>query len=195
MADSVVNMLRALRAYLWTCLVERPGPLWWGVALAAGIVTFTLCTLYTRRAGYGRDRALPAGLLVGYAVLVVAVTVLSRDVGGDHWKGFLAGGGVASMLRVGGVGPDAVANALMLLPMGALLPTVTGWRLPRVTLSCLGFSVWIETVQYICAVGYPDPFDVALNVLGAVAGYSVRKLVLTFRARGESAARFAQLDC
>jgi hypothetical protein len=115
----------------------------------------------------------------------VAVTVLSRDVGGDHWEGFLAGGGVASMLRVGSVGPDALANALMLLPMGAFLPAVTGWRLSRVVLACLGFSAWIETVQYICAVGYPDPFDIALNVLGAVVGYGVRALVLTLRARGD----------
>lgn len=195
MADYVVNMLRALRAYLWTCLVERPGPLWWGVAIAAGLITFMLCTLYTRRTGFGRGIALPAGLLAGYAVLVVIVTVLSRDVGGDHWKGFLAGGGVASMLRVGDVGPDAMANALMLLPMGALLPAVTGWRLPRVALSCLGFSVWIETVQYICAVGYPDPFDIVLNVLGAVVGYGVRILALTLRARGRSADCLTQPHC
>lgn len=163
--------------------------------MAAAIVTFALHTLYTRRTGFGRGRALPAGLLVGYAVLVVAVTVLSRDVGGDHWKGFLAEGGVAGMLRVGGVGPDALANFLMLLPMGMLLPAVTGWRLPRVALSCLVFSAWIETVQYICAVGYPDPFDIALNVLGAVVGYGVRVLVLALRARGGSAARLAQPDC
>lgn len=131
MTESVVNMLRALRAYLWTCLVERPGPLWWGVAIVAGIVTYMLCVLYTRHTESGRGRALPAGILVGYAV------------------------------------------------------AVTGWSLSRVVLACLGFSAWIETVQYICAVGYPDPFDIALNVLGAVVGYGVRALVLTLRARGD----------
>lgn len=176
MSESVVSELCALQEYLWTFLFVRVGLLWWGVAMAAGLIAFFVCYACDRRMGTSHSKALPAGLLVAYVAVVVAATVLSRGVGGDHWQGFLAEGGFAGMLRAGLSGPGALANALMLLPVGMLLPTVTGWRIGRTVLSCLAFSVWIEVVQLVCAVGYPDPSDVVLNVLGGAVGYGLRAL-------------------
>ena len=140
MRESVIGMLRDMWAYLEMRLFQRPGLLWWGVALAAGLLAYALCSLRARRTGVGRGKALPAGLLVGYTTLVVAVTILSRSVGAERGQSLIAAGGVSNLLRGGYANPDLLANAVMLLPVGVLLPVVTGWDLSRTVLSCLAFS-------------------------------------------------------
>lgn len=134
-----------------------------GRAAVVGLVMYALCSAYADQMGDCRDKALCAGLLVAYVAMVVAATVLSRKVGGEEWHGFLAAGGVAGLLHASFSGIDALANALMLLPMGMLLPVVTGWHFGRTALSCLAFSTWVEVVQLLCAVGCPDPSDAVLN--------------------------------
>lgn len=183
MQEVSIGMLHDLWDYLQSRLFERPGLLWWGVALVAGLFAYVLCTLYARRTGMSRDRALPVGLLVGYTALIVGVTVLSRSVGTERGPSLVVAGGVSNLLRGGDTNPDWVANAAMLLPMGILLPEVTGWSLMRTALSCLAFSAWIEAVQYVCTLGYPELIDVALNVLGAVVGYGVWTVAAAVRRR------------
>lgn len=183
MQDISISMLHDLWGYLQTRLFERPGLLWWSMAFVAGFFAYVLCTLYARRTGTGRDRALPVGLLVGYTALIIGVTILSRRVGTERGPSLVVAGGVSNLLRGEHANPDWVANAVMLLPMGILLPEVTGWDLMRTALSCLAFNAWIEAVQYVCTLGYPELIDVALNVLGAVVGYGVWALVTAVRRR------------
>lgn len=184
MAESLVSAFRSLWTYLWTYVVERIGPLWWGVAIAAGLVTYALCSAHARRMGTGRGKALPAGLLVAYATIVIAATVLTRKVGVDRGTNRLIAGGVTNLLLGGRSNSDMFANAVMLLPIGFLLPIITGWRFSRTAIVCMAFSVWIETVQYICTLGYPELFDVALNTFGGVVGYGMWLLVVAIRSRG-----------
>jgi hypothetical protein len=102
-------------------------------------------------------------------------------VGTERGPSLVVAGGVSNLLRGGDTNPDWVANVVMLLPMGILLPSVTGWGLSRTVLSCLAFSAWIEAVQYVCTVGCPELIDVVLNTLGAAVGYGIWALVTAAR--------------
>ena len=68
---------------------------------------------------------------------------------------------------------ELVANALMLLPVGLLLPAATGWGLGRCMAACLALSVSIEAAQLVLSRGTPEASDVVLNVLGALVGYGL----------------------
>ena len=80
---------------------------------------------------------------------------------------------------------ELTANALMLLPVGLLLPVATGWGFKRTMCACMALTVFIEVAQLLMARGVPESSDVVLNVLGALAGYgfyiAARTLALRYR--------------
>jgi len=169
--------IEAFVKYLWASLVVKLGPAWWGIALTSGLLVFAVCSLHSHQFGVNKIKALAGGTLTAYVVIVVAATVLSRRPITVEARNLLVAGGVANLLRGGRMGSDALANAFMLLPVGALLPVVTSWNLSRTTLACMAFSTWIEAVQLVCCLGYPELFDVFLNTLGGAIGYALWALI------------------
>jgi glycopeptide antibiotics resistance protein len=115
---------------------------------------------------------------VAYIVLLLSLTVLGRGPVVERtvnvdllttWASHLAG---ASYMRF-----ELAVNALMLLPVGLLLPMVTGWGLGRSMVACLALAAGIEYAQLITARGFPEASDVVLNMLGALAGYGLRAAI------------------
>jgi glycopeptide antibiotics resistance protein len=73
---------------------------------------------------------------------------------------------------------ETVSNFVIFIPFGLLLSlnfkTVAWWRL---TLTVLLFSLAVETLQYVLAIGTTDATDVVTNTLGGLAGVMLYRLV------------------
>ena len=73
---------------------------------------------------------------------------------------------------------ETVSNFLIFIPFGLLLSlnfkTVAWWRL---ILTVLLFSLAVETLQYVLAIGTTDATDVVTNTLGGSAGLVLYRLV------------------
>ena len=81
-----------------------------------------------------------------------------------------------------------IANILFFIPFGLLFPRgqlfqnqpwseKVKWGLKPVLLSALVFSVSIETIQYIGALGMSELDDVICNTFGAVVGFWMRRVL------------------
>ncbi len=179
-----MDRIAALLRYLWTYLVVRLGPLWWGVAAVAGVAASVGCATVLRSRGRAArpGRVLCAGLLVSYVAVVIAGTVAVRsriksrvlhlDVAARLWRVFGQGHALE---------PEPMANMLMFVPVGFLLPAALGWGARRTLLSSLALSACIEAAQYLLARGECEPADVVLNVAGALVGYAVWRLACWLR--------------
>ena len=107
------------------------------------------------------------GLLVGYAFLILAETVLIRKpFVGQHfqpqlfwsWKQF-------SVQR-----NQILTNVIMFVPVGVLVGWIWRWRGLWVA---TGLSIGIEILQLITARGLCEFDDVFHNMIGAVIGVGV----------------------
>lgn len=169
-----IDKLIALLRYLWTYLVARLGLLWWGVALAAGVLAAVGCVVvaHSRSKDVRSGRVLSVGLLAAYVAVVLAGTVAVRsrvakrvvhpDVVGRLWR--LFGQGHA-------LDPEPLANMFMFVPVGFLFPVALGLGLGGTLLASLALSGCIETAQYLLACGECEPADVVLNVASSLVGY------------------------
>lgn len=73
---------------------------------------------------------------------------------------------------------NLLGNILLFLPVGILVPLVSGWKKwYKTALISFGSSLLIEIVQLITKRGYFDPDDVVFNVTGAMIGYVLLKSV------------------
>ena len=73
---------------------------------------------------------------------------------------------------------NLLGNILLFLPIGILVPLVSGWKKwYKTALISFGSSLLIEIVQLITKRGYVDPDDVIFNVTGAMIGYVLLKSV------------------
>ncbi len=70
---------------------------------------------------------------------------------------------------------DAVGNVAFFVPLGWLLATLL--RSSQAIGAAAVFSVAIEVTQYAFALGRTDVTDVMLNVLGAVIGVGIARLL------------------
>lgn len=174
-SQAIVNLASLLK-YLWFYLVQRLGWRWWGIALLAAALPAVVWLARGRRK---RDagRYVAAGVLAAYLVVLLASTVLTRPPRkvADPSLGVL--GKLLPAMREGHLGSESVVNALLLLPVGLLLPAATGWRLAPTLLTCLALTVGIETAQHLAARGWFELSDIALNMLGALVGYGIWALV------------------
>lgn len=107
------------------------------------------------------------GLLVGYAFLILAETVLIRKpFVGEHinlelfwsWR-------VWAVQR-----SQILTNVIMFVPIGVLVGWIWRWRGLWVA---AGLSVFIEVLQLITARGLCEFDDVFHNMIGAVIGVGV----------------------
>ena len=119
-------------------------------------------------------------LVVVYLVMMVSITLLSREPGsriGVDLELFQTWGNQKI--------PDRyfVENILLFLPFGALLPAAVPFL--RKWWSCVyaafATSMMLETVQLLTGRGYCQLDDVVTNTLGAAIGYLVFALVKRWR--------------
>jgi hypothetical protein len=107
------------------------------------------------------------GLLVGYAFLILAETVLIRKpFVGEHIKFELFWSWRAWNVQRGQI----IANVIMFVPVGVLVGWIWRWRGLWVA---TGLSIFIEILQLITARGLCEFDDVIHNCVGAVIGVGV----------------------
>ena len=67
-----------------------------------------------------------------------------------------------------------LGNIVLFVPIGFLVPAVTGCEKMWKTVSAgIGFSIIIETIQFITSRGCFDLDDVMLNSFGTVVGFGL----------------------
>ena len=112
------------------------------------------------------------GMLVGYAFLILAETVLIRKpFVGEHinlelfwsWR-------VWAVQR-----SQIIANVIVFVPVGVLVGWIWRWR---GLWAAAGLSIFIEILQLITARGLCEFDDVIHNCLGAVVGILTVKVVV-----------------
>lgn len=116
--------------------------------------------------------------LLGIAVaLILWLTILGREA---QIRGFLFYKPFHSLsllwrdIQRGGLRGNFLGNLILFVPIGALLPTMTGWRnLWKIATTGFAFSLIIETIQLITYRGCFDPDDVLLNTIGTVIGFGM----------------------
>ena len=107
------------------------------------------------------------GLLVGYAFLILAETVLIRKpFQGEHLKLELFWSWRAWSVQK----EQILTNVIMFLPVGMLIELLWKWRGLWVA---AGLSIAIELLQLITARGLCEFDDVFHNMIGAVIGLGI----------------------
>lgn len=110
---------------------------------------------------------LALGLLVGYAFLILAETVLIRKpFVGEHIKPEL----FWSWRQWSVQQNQILANVIMFIPVGVLAGRIWRWKGLWVA---AGLSIVIELLQLITARGLCEFDDVIHNMVGAVIGVGV----------------------
>lgn len=176
-----MGRLTSLARYLRFYLGARLGWLWWGTAAAVGVVTGVVRWLRGREDGARAGGAVAAGMLGMHVTVVLATTVFTRPVrlGAEPSLDMSI---VLGRIAAGNPSSADVANVLMLLPVGLLLPVATGCNLLRVALAALSLSICIECSQFVARRGWFELSDVALNVAGAVVGWALWAVASRVRA-------------
>ena len=107
------------------------------------------------------------GLLVGYAFLILAETVLIRKpFVGEHIKFELLWS-----WKVWSVQKEQIlANVIMFLPVGVLVGWIWRWR---GLWAAAGLSLLVEVLQLITSRGLLEFDDVLHNMIGAVVGVGI----------------------
>ena len=110
---------------------------------------------------------LALGLLVGYAFLILAETVLIRKpFQGEHLKLALFWSWRAWSVQK----EQILANVIMFLPVGMLIGLLWKWRGLWVA---AGLSVGIEILQLVTSRGLCEFDDVFHNMVGAIIGVGI----------------------
>lgn len=121
-------------------------------------------------------------LFVLYLVVLIYVTLLSRDTVGDHRISLFRVDLVQNALQTGSVQPlkHIFLNMVMFLPIGILLPGIDPEMLDDFAcplLFSLTLTVLIEGSQMMLNLGQADLTDIIANVLGGIVGYGVYRLL------------------
>ena len=116
--------------------------------------------------------------LLGVAVaLILWITILSREtlIGTPiSYHPFHALVSFLKEIQRGRLGANFLGNIILFVPVGVLLPSITGWKKMWKTVATgIGFSLFIEIIQLITSRGCFDFDDVLLNGLGTVIGFGI----------------------
>lgn len=117
-------------------------------------------------------------VLLGVAVaLILWITILSREnlIGTPiTFRPFHALVSFLKEIQRGRIGANFLGNIILFVPVGVLLPSITGWKKMWKTVAAgIGFSLFIEIIQLITSRGCFDFDDVLLNGLGTVIGFGI----------------------
>lgn len=116
--------------------------------------------------------------LLGAAVaLILWITILSREkMTGTPiiYYPFHALASFLKEIQKGRIGLNFLGNIVLFIPVGVLLPAVTGWRkMCKTMVTGISFSLFIEIIQLITSKGCFDFDDALLNGLGTVIGFGI----------------------
>ena len=134
-----------------------------------------------RQAAAPRGRTLSKVLLVLYLACLLWLTLfkLSYEIASilaDYQTRSLS---LIPFATLGQTGlSETVSNVVTFVPFGLLLGVVfkqtAGWRLLCVM---FGFSLAVETLQFVLAIGTTDTTDVVTNTFGGLAGLALYRLL------------------
>ena len=133
-------------------------------------------------AGTPGPRRLHAALLILYVATLAWLTLfkLSYDIPTILAEHRTRGLNLVPFagLGQGGTGlSEPLSNVVTLIPLGLLLAMNlkrnAWWQL---TLVVIGFSVSVESLQYVLAIGATDATDIATNTLGGLTGVLLYRL-------------------
>jgi len=118
-----------------------------------------------------------ATALLGVIVaLILWITILSRETLIGTPKIYHLFHSIPSFLKEiqrGRIG-NSFGNIILFVPIGFLLPAVTGWKkMWKTVVAGISFSLLIESIQLITLRGCFDVDDVILNCLGTVMGFGL----------------------
>ncbi len=139
-----------------------------------GSVVYAVTNFYRIRVGM-------LALFVLYILVVLSITVISRDTGGDHSTSLLRTDLLLEAVQTRSLTSvrHILQNVALFVPIGFLLPCIDREGLGHLlypVLFALAFSILIESIQLFFNLGQADLTDILANVLGAVPGYLVFRL-------------------
>ena len=125
--------------------------------------------------GFKKGLRWSAGLLlVEYFVLLIVLSVLARKEMSLRAFNFVPFWSYRAIREGHGhLLTQAVGNVGAFVPMGMLLGFLGRGKWWKVLLISAGFSVLIETLQFVSLRGFAEFDDVFHNVVGAMIGYGV----------------------
>lgn len=120
--------------------------------------------------------------LLGIVVaLILWITILSREklIGTPiTYHPFHSLPSFIKELQEGRIG-NSFGNVILFMPVGVLIPMVTGCkRIWHTAIASVGLSLCIEVIQLISSRGCFDLDDVILNGLGTVIGFGIYRVAL-----------------
>lgn len=115
--------------------------------------------------------------LLGVTVaLILWITILSREklIGMPiTYHPFHSLLSFLKELQRGRIG-NSFGNIILFMPIGVLLPVVTGWKkMWKTVVAGISFSLFIEIIQLITSRGCFDFDDVLLNGMGTAIGFGI----------------------
>lgn len=122
-----------------------------------------------------------SAILLGVAAaLILWITILSRETLIGTPKLYHLFHSIPSFLKEiqrGRIG-NSCGNIILFMPVGFLVPAVTGWKkMWKTVVAGISFSIFIEIIQLITSRGCFDFDDVLLNGLGTVIGFGLYSVV------------------
>lgn len=150
--------------------------------LVAAAIAASLDLLRNRYRGKrGKGRLSPAlGAALACYWVVLAYTVYFCRPPGSR-----SGVDLTLFGTLGGPKSNAfvVENVLLFIPFGIMVPMRYRWlhRFSDCVLLGMGFSIFIETIQYYTGRGFTQLDDVVMNTLGTICGYLIYYAIVSVR--------------
>ena len=167
-----------MKQALWgSIIIEKE---YYIIALLLMAVTGFVCYYHKRDLVFSTAWA----FLVGYMFLVFASTVITRTTGVDYkfnlrpfWSYTAVSKGKEYLVSLN------IANVLMLIPVGFLIPFIGSVDYNKVVLTGVSFSGVIEFFQLILKRGLCEFDDIFHNTVGCVMGYLIYRVFECVRKR------------
>ena len=123
----------------------------------------------------GKRKDISTALLGVVVALILWITILSREklIGTPIlYHPFHALDSFLKEIQKGRIGANFLGHIVLFMPVGFLVPVVTGWeKMWKTVVLGVGLSLCIEIIQFITSRGCFDPDDIILNCLGCIIGY------------------------
>ncbi len=131
-----------------------------------------------------RKRDIVTALLGITTAVIFWITILSREelIGTPiKYQPFHALASFVKEIHKGRLGANFIGNILLFMPIGVLLPLVTGKKKWLWTVVAGGgLSLFIEITQLITSRGCFDPDDVMLNITGTAIGFGLYRYLMRY---------------
>lgn len=124
-----------------------------------------------------KKKDISTALLGVVVALILWITILSREklIGTPNSNHpFYALVSFLKEIKRGRIGANFLGNIILFVPVGILLPVVTGWKkMWKTVVAGISFSFFIEIIQLTTSRGCFDLDDVLLNGMGTVIGFGI----------------------